>query len=74
MTTKTDKKIEVGNCDNCGQGLYSNSIWMWDGQPLICQDCRMIHWFSCDGTDGGFINTMGKFVEPHPTEKGGSDE
>jgi hypothetical protein len=74
--SQTPDMCEVGQCDNCGQGLYHETEEMFDGTTLICGDCKTIHWFSCD-EDGGFINTEGEIQTPDDPDvyrDGGEDK
>ena len=48
MKVDWDSLFEIGNCENCGQGLYHNSNELYDGQDLTCHECGCIHWFSAD--------------------------
>ena len=43
---------EDGDCHICGEDLLVEDVRYYDGQEIICQSCKAVHWVCCDSDMG----------------------
>lgn len=64
--TKSETDIHWDDCEGCGSALMAPEN-VYDGHSLICEECSMIHWISCDDGEA-FVNSENKFYYPSALE------